>query len=68
MITTIHARPPHVSSAHNVAFGKPVHCPRCYKTIGAAHEAVEVGRLLSAHRCRPVSPDILQPSTAVPFS
>ncbi len=68
MITTIHARPHLHAALRGMGSGKPVVCPRCLMMVGAAREARELQRLLSAHRCLTVTSEMLQPSTAVPFS
>lgn len=68
MITTTHARPQLHAAFGGVNLIKAILCPFCYKTVGASHDAGHTQRLLSTHRCAVGAPDMLQPSTAVPFS
>ena len=68
MITTIHARPDLHAAVRGFTPNKAVLCPRCFKTVGAARDARETQQMLSLHRCPIAVRDMLQPSTAVPFS
>ncbi len=68
MITTIHARPQTHAAFRGVANSKQILCPRCAEPVGIARGVREAARLISTHRCLAASADMLQPSTAVPFS
>ena len=68
MITTTHARPQMHAALRGMVSRKPVFCPRCAKTVGAAVGPREMQQVLHAHRCGTSTLDMLQPSTAVPFS
>ncbi len=69
MITTTHARPHlHIVPRFAASLQKSIMCPRCVRSIGVARNTVDGQLLLSAHRCLAPSRDMLQPSTAVPFS
>ncbi len=68
MITTTHARPhPHVA-LRGMLHNQIILCPRCAKPVGSARGGREVQQLLGMHRCTASARDVLQPSTAVPFS
>lgn len=69
MITTTHARPHlHIVPRSATSLQKFVVCPRCTRSIGTERNGSDGQLLLSAHRCMSASRDMLQPSTAVPFS
>jgi len=68
MITTTHARPSLHAALRAMSLSKVVVCPRCCKPLGAAHGARHTQELLGAHRCPVAAREMLQPSTAVPFS
>ncbi len=68
MITTIHARPYLHAALRALPLGKIIVCPQCFKLVGAARGAWQTQELLSAHHCHISPREVLQPSTAVPFS
>ena len=68
MITTLHARPHQHAALRGMLHNKIILCPRCAKPVGAARGGSEAQRLLGTHQCSASMRDVLQPSTAVPFS
>jgi len=69
MITTTHARPHlHIVPPSATSLHRFVVCPRCTRSVGMARNTFDGQLLLSSHRCLAPLRDMLQPSTAVPFS